>query len=64
MTWQLILQAITLLSIGMAIGLLRSQYVTKKELDKRLDELHEERKSIWAKIDQVHQWLWEMKGSK
>lgn len=66
---------ITLLSIGVSVGLLRSAYVTKGEfkehiekcecsLEKKFDEVNAARKDVWDKIDQIHGWIWDLKNNK
>ena len=67
-----IIGGVTLLSIGIGIGLLRSNYVTKKDFDdhvkdcecslgKKFDEVNQARKDIWAKIDKIYDWMLEAK---
>lgn len=66
---------ITLIGIGVGVGLLRSNYVTKAEfkehqekcecsLEKKFDEVNQSRKDVWSKIDQIHGWMWDIKNNK
>ena len=67
-----VMASISLIGVGVGIGLLRSKYATKKELreaisqhaedcrcivDGRLEHLNENRVEIWKKIDQMYDWM-------
>jgi len=58
---QIIFGVITLVGIGVTIGMLRSIYLTKKEheeiCDKRQDAILENRKAVWDKINQIYDWM-------
>lgn len=62
------LTIISLIGIGVTIGMIRSKYLTKEEHDRlskdcvasmqrEFQELQENRREVWAKIDQIYEWM-------
>jgi len=65
---QLAIQIITLVGIGITIGMVRANYVTQKQLAEHevlcwkniyrmFDEVTNARRDIWAKIDKIYEHL-------
>jgi hypothetical protein len=65
---QIALSVLTLLGVGICIGMVRMSYVTHKQLneheekcwkniDRQYLEMAENRKSVWHKIDMIYEHL-------
>jgi hypothetical protein len=69
---QLAIQVLTLLGIGVCIGMVRANYVTQKDLAEHekkcwvnimrmFQESYDNRKEVWRKVDRIYDFLLEQK---
>jgi hypothetical protein len=58
---QIILAAVTLIGLGVTIGMVRTKYVTKEECkgirERCMLEIIENRRAVWKKVDQIYEWM-------
>lgn len=64
----ILLGLITIIGVGITIGMVRSLYLTKEEHERicgkntsetqrQLDELKDNRQEVWKKIDRIYEWM-------
>jgi hypothetical protein len=69
---QMAISVLSLLGIGVCIGMVRANYVTQKQLKeheercwksitRQFSEVNENRRSVWNKIDKIYDHLLEQK---